>query len=159
MKVTVIFLVFCFCSFVAFPQINQKDTFLIKQLIEQYAESIGKADTLLGSKLFSHSPEVSFIQPRGEQHGWNEIRDQIYEFFHETFTRRKLNILKEHISIYGNVAWAEFNWVFDATFSKGGQTLQTKGRETQIWKKFDNEWRLVHVHYSNMPVTGAGQGF
>lgn len=37
--------------------------------------------------------------------------------------------------------------------------MQTKGCETQIWRKSHNEWKLVHIHYSGMPVTGQDQGF
>ncbi|HTS44792.1 MAG TPA: nuclear transport factor 2 family protein [Puia sp.] len=159
MKKIILYPAFSIFTFSAFSQIEQKDTLLIKQLIERYAESIDNADTVLGSKLFSHSQEVSFIQPRGHQHGWDEIRHQIYDFFRETFAKRQLNILNEHITLYGDVAWAEFYWVFNATFKKGNQLLQTKGRETQIWRKSDNEWRLVHVHYSNMPITQEGKGF
>jgi ketosteroid isomerase-like protein len=135
----------------SFSQNNQADTGAIKALIAKYVESINTGDSVLGAKLFSHSPEVSFIQPRGHQHGWNEISSQIYNFFAKTFTKRNLNIFNEHVTEYDNVAWAEFYWVFDATFKQGNMPMQTKGRETQIWKKTNNEWHLVHVHYSSMP--------
>jgi ketosteroid isomerase-like protein len=135
----------------SFSQNNQADTGIIKALIAKYAESIDNGDSVLGSKLFSHSPEVSFIQPRGHQHGWSEISSEIYDFFAKTFAKRTLNIFKEHVTVYGDVAWAEFYWVFDATFKQSNLPLQTKGRETQIWRKANGEWHLVHVHYSNMP--------
>ena len=77
------------CALAALSQTGQQDTVLIKQLIVKYAESIDNADTLLGSTLFSHSPEVSFIQPRGEQHGGNDIQHRICDFFRETFSKRK----------------------------------------------------------------------
>ena len=67
--------------------------------------------------------------------------------------------LNEKVSVYGDVAWLTFEWVFDATLKVNNQKLQTKGRETQVWRKIKEEWKLVHVHYSNMPVTGQGQGF
>jgi len=135
------------------------DTSEISKLIVKYGESIDNADSVLAYKLFSHSTEVSFIHPRGYEHGWKEINRDIYNFFSTTFSKRKLNIFNEHINIYENVAWAEFYWVFDAVFKKDGSPLQTKGRETQIWRKINNEWHLVHVHYSNMPVTAERQGF
>jgi hypothetical protein len=47
---------------------------------------------------------------------------------------------------------------FDATQEMMNKPIQTKGRETQIWRKLDNEWRLVPIHYSGMPVTGQDQG-
>jgi ketosteroid isomerase-like protein len=136
-----------------------KSTENLRTLIDQYARSIDNADTILASRLFAHVQEVSFIQPRGHQRGWSEIRSQIYAFFGEQFSKRDLKISNEHINIYGNVAWAEFYWTFNATFKKGGEPLQTKGRETQIWRKTNGNWRLVHVHYSNMPTLTEGGGF
>ncbi len=134
------------------------DTSEIKTLIEKYAESIDNADTVLACTLFAYSEEVSFIHPRGHEHGWAEIKNHIYKFFDDFFSKRKLNIYNLHVHVYGDIAWAEFYWVFDATFKKDNSPLQTKGRETQIWRKIKNEWRLVHVHYSNMPITAARQG-
>jgi len=37
--------------------------------------------------------------------------------------------------------------------------IATHGRETQVYRKVDGAWRLVHVHYSGMPVTGERLGF
>ncbi len=137
----------------------QADTSIIKSQIQKYKQAIDNADTLLASSIWAHTPEVSFIQPRGHQHGWQEINDGIYKFFGETFSKRSLNISNPKISVYDNVAWVEFYWVFDATLKKGDFPLQTKGRETQIWRKINSQWLLVHVHYSNMPITQAGKGF
>jgi len=161
---------FIFCSFnqpskifkANYPGTINKvpsDTSEIRALIEKYAASIDNADTVLGYKLFAHSGEVSFINPRGHEHGWAEINNHIYKFFGDFFSKRKLNIYNAHINVYGGVAWAEFYWVFDATFKKDNSPLQTKGRESQIWRKTKNEWHLVHVHYSDMPISGDRQGF
>jgi ketosteroid isomerase-like protein len=138
---------------------SQQERSIIKSKIEVYKESIDNADTILGYQIWAHMPEVSFIQPRGHQHGWNEINSSIYSFFANVFSKRSLTIYNEEINVYDSVAWVTFYWTFDATFKAGNKPMQTKGRETQIWKKFDNGWRLVHVHYSSMPVTVTGQGF
>jgi len=138
---------------------SQSDTSAIKSQIQKYKQAIDNADTLIASQIWAHTPEVSFIQPGGHQHGWKEINEGIYKFFGEAFSKRSLNIFDEKISVYDNVAWAEFYWVFDGTFKKGDAPLQTKGRETQIWKKLNGQWLLVHVHYSGMPITQEGKGF
>lgn len=134
------------------------DRVAIKALIEKYKGSINSADAKLGVTLFSQSNEVSFIHPRGHEHGWSAIEKGIFGMFAETFAKRDLKTSDERISVYGDTAWVEFYWVFDATF-KDNNPLQTKGRETQVWKKEGAEWRLIHVHYSGMPVTGPRQGF
>lgn len=141
------------------PALSQADTILIKSKIQKYRQSIENADTLLAYQIWQHTPEISFIQPRGHQHGWKEINGEIYKFFGDMFSKRSLKIYNENITVYNDVAWAEFYWVFDAIFKQNNTPLQTKGRETQIWHKSNNEWHLVHVHYSNMPVTAAGQWF
>ena len=79
--------------------------------------------------------------------------------FSTAFTKRKLQYFNEHWTNYGNVAWVEFHRVFDAVFAHNNQPVQTKGRETQIWKKNQGQWKLVHVHYSGMPLNGQEQGF
>ncbi|MDO1513722.1 hypothetical protein Q2T41_13745 [Maribacter confluentis] len=40
-----------------------------------------------------------------------------------------------------------------------GTAMQTRGRETQILKKINDEWRIVRVHYSGMPKTGDKERF
>ncbi len=41
------------------------------QLIEQYAKAVDTVDLNLISQIWSHSPEVSFIYPLGEEHGFD----------------------------------------------------------------------------------------
>jgi len=61
--------------------------------------------------------------------------------------------------VYGDTARAEFYWDFAAKFRKDGSPVTTHGRETQVYRKEQGRWRLVHVRCSGMPVTEARQGF
>ena len=133
------------------------DSTFFKSLVSQYTESVDKADTALAAKLWSHVDEISFINPMGHEHGWDEIKN-IYSFFRNNFSERKLSFYNLKTSVYNNFAWLEFYWVFDAVTKVDNSKVQTKGRETQIWRKTDNDWRLIHVHYSGMPATGQVQG-
>ena len=132
------------------------DSMLFNNLVAQYTHSIDQADTVLGSEVWSNTDEVSFINPRGNEYGWNGVKN-IYIFFRDNFTTRKLTFFDLKFADYGNVAWMEFYWIFDATLKMNNSPVQTKGRETQIWRKVNSEWRLVHVHYSGMPDPGQGQ--
>lgn len=137
---------------------SQNSNKIFQSLIKQYEQSINQADTILAAALGSKSDEVSFINPRSTEYGWNGIKN-IIKMFADNFTKRELHGFNEKVSVYGDVAWLTFEWVFDATFKSNNQPLQTKGRETQIWHQEKGTWKLVHVHYSNMPVTAEGQGF
>jgi len=132
----------------------------IRSLIEKYAKSIDGADTALAAEVWLNSPDVSFIHPLGHEHGFEQIKQNVYtHLMGDTFSERKLSVHDVSVHVYGDAAWAEFYWDFAAKFRKDGAPLATRGRETQLYRKAQGRWRLVHVHYSGMPVTGEHQGF
>lgn len=136
------------------------DEAAIRSLIAAYAKSVDAADTTLASTVWASTPDVSFIHPRGHEHGWAAIRTKFYEqTMGQSFSERRLSVKDVAISCYGEAAWAEFYWDFAAKLRTDGSSIATHGRETQVYRKFDGAWRLVHVHYSGMPVTGERQGF
>jgi len=132
----------------------------IRALIAKYVKSIDDADTTLAFEIWSDSPDVSFIHPRGEAHGWDEIKRSVYEdLMGGLFSQRDLQVRDVTICVYEDAAWAEFNWHFVAKWRSDGPPVTTDGKETQVYRRGpDGRWRLVHVHYSGLPVTGARQG-
>jgi ketosteroid isomerase-like protein len=54
---------------------------------------------------------------------------------------------------------ARFDWRFNAEFRADGSSLETEGRESQVWTATGDGWRLAHVHYSGMPVSAEREGF
>ncbi len=134
----------------------------IKRMIGVYTKSIDGADVELGATIWVTTPDASFIEPRGSEHGWKEISEGFYgKVMGETFSARKLRVTGEpSVKIFGNSAVVEFDWAFQATFRSNQRPLNTNGRETQVYVKFpEMGWRLVHVHYSGPPITEAGAGF
>jgi ketosteroid isomerase-like protein len=75
------------------------------------------------------------------------------------FSERKLSTHDIAVQMLGDCAIAEFYWDFVAKLRKDGSPLTTHGRETQVYRKTPDGWRLVHVHYSGMPVAAERQGF
>ena len=131
------------------------DAQAIESLIRTYAQSIDRADTTLAEQVFSDAPEVTFIHPRGEERGRAKIQANVYrELMGNTFSERKLIPKDVSVHVYGDAAWAEFNWDFVATMKKDGSSFRSQGRETQVYRRDNGQWRIVHVHYSGQPVTG-----
>jgi ketosteroid isomerase-like protein len=142
------------------PREAAADVDAIGRVIAQYAKSVDDADTVLASQIWQDSPEVSFLHPLGHEHGFDQIKENVYErLMGETFSERKLTPRDITIHVLGDAAWAEFYWDFTAKFRKDGQSITTHGRETQIYRKVQGSWRILHVHYSGMPSTQPGQGF
>jgi ketosteroid isomerase-like protein len=134
----------------------------ISAQIEKYAASLGKPEmTLAAGEVWLQSSDVSFIHPRGHERGWEEIQRNFYENTMEAFfSGRKLQVSDVSVKIFGDAAVAEFYWHFVAKLKKDGSQVETRGRETQVYARTaPKQWRLVHVHYSGMPVTGEAEGF
>lgn len=132
----------------------------IRQVIATYARSVDTADTAIAEQIWSDGPEVSFIHPLGEDHGLKEIEADVYRnLMGATFSKRKLSPKDIAIHVYGDTAWSEFQWDFVATVRADGSAFESKGRESQVYHKENGQWRIVHVHYSGVPVTGKLKGF
>jgi ketosteroid isomerase-like protein len=139
---------------------SERDEHEIRQLIASYAKSVDEADVILAAQVWLDSPDVSFIHPLGDEHGFEQIKQNVYKhLMGDTFSERKLTPRDIAVHVHGNSAWVEFYWDFVARFRKDGSPITTHGRETQVYWKMPNGWRLVHVHYSGMPVTQQQQGF
>jgi Xaa-Pro aminopeptidase len=142
------------------PAETPADSSAVRSLIDKYAKSIDGADTALAAEVWLDSPDVSFIHPLGHEHGFEQIKQNVYQhLMGDTFSERKLSIHDVSVHVYGDAARAEFYWDFTAKFKKDGSPLTTHGRETQLYQKMQGRWRLVHVHYSGMPATVDRQGF
>lgn len=129
------------------------DTAEIQALIAKYARSIDTADTKLASQVWWNSPQVSFINPVAHEHGFDEIKEQVYEqLMGDAFSQRLLTVHDISIHVHDDSAWAEFDWDFHAKLRKDGSPVVTHGRETQVYWKIEGKWRLVHAHYSGLPV-------
>ena len=136
------------------------DKTAIEQVLEDYKKSINESDTTLARTFWLTDSRVSFIHPRGHEKGWDAIKKDIYDMFGSNFSKRDLKSYDETITLYGDMAILEFYWIFDAIFAgENPAPMQTKGRETQVLKKIDGQWRIVHIHYSGMPMTGEREGF
>jgi hypothetical protein len=127
--------------------------------IAKYAKSVDDVDTNLAAQVWWDSPEVSFVHPLGHDHGFEQIKADIYEkIMGGLFSERHLSPYGIAVHLYGDSAVAEFYWDFNAKMKKDGSPITTHGRETQIYERKQNVWRLVHVHYSEMPKAPSAAG-
>jgi hypothetical protein len=56
----------------------QADVDSIQHLIGEYATAVDTADVTLVRQIWSHSPDVSFIHPRGHEHGLDQIAENVF---------------------------------------------------------------------------------
>lgn len=139
---------------------SAQDIAAIKKVIDQYADSITNYDLKEAERIWQTDDRTTFIHPRGNEYGWKAIRDHFYgTTMHEHFSKRHLYVRDISIQVYGDSAVAVFYWDFPAVFRTDGTEVMTHGRETQVYERTKDGWKIVHVHYSQMPITGEKQGF
>ena len=139
---------------------SAEDINAIKDIINKYADSITNYDLKEAEQIWQTDDRTTFIHPRGNEYGWNAVRDNFYgKTMHEHFVKRHLYVKDISIQVYGDMAVAVFYWDFPAVYRSDGTEVTTHGRETQVYNRTKDGWKIVHVHYSQMPITGAKQGF
>ena len=131
--------------------------------VDAYLQSISgeTLDLTIAESVWLTAPEASFIHPRGHEHGWDQIVANFYKgTMADQLSNRHLSLANEPtMNVFGDAAVVEFNWDFRAVFRHDGHPLHTTGRESQVWTRTSEGWRLVHVHYSGPPKTGVREGF
>ena len=158
-------LLFAFtCSILPIATLAQADMDVeavkqIRELQQQYVTSIDNADLALVDQVWSHSPDVIFIEPLGTERGLDQVEKFVSGTFGRMFSKRDLNLENPAIHVYGDTAWSEMTWTFHATLRDSSQLIVTKGRETQVLRKEHGAWHIVAIHYSGLPMTGKPQGF
>ena len=118
-------------------------------------KAVDTADPVLVEKIWSNSPEVSFIHPLRHEHGLDQVIQNVYvHLMGDTFSERKLSIKNVSIHTYGDTAWAEFDWDFAAKLRADGSPLASQGRESHIYRKEQGE---THAHQTAVRNNDTGK--
>ena len=145
------------------PEIEQAGAWELvaefETLLLKYEQSVNDLDLELAEEIWSQEPGVSFIQPRGHQRGWDDIRQSFYLDTMGSLPTRRLQVGNFEVHrLTENSAWVEFYWEFEAVRPNGGQ-IKSAGRETQVYRRENGAWKIRHVHYSGLPTQVEGEGF
>lgn len=148
---TLCLLLFTACG----PQSRAPDqTPAIRAVVDMYLASVDAADPALARQVWAERDDISFIHPLGHEEGWEQIKSNVYvKLMGGLFSARKLKIERITVKPHGDSAVVEFYWNFSATLRQDGSFVTTRGRETQVLlRDSKGNWKLAHVHYSEMPV-------
>ena len=96
--------------------------------------------------------------------GWQNYVP-IYERQWSAFQGIQLNRRNTLVFIHGDMAWASYQWEFDALLK--GQPYSMRGQTTLIFNKVNDDWLIVHNHtsqiytppgYAQAPTGTSSQG-
>ncbi len=121
----------------------------LRAAMNKYFKSVASCDANLIKDVWADE-EASLINGRG--HFISE--DGVANFMTKAFANDKdikLYSSSEHITLLGeDGGLVRLYWVWNDTAADGTINVG-RGRESLIFKKFNGEWKLVHVHYSPLP--------
>jgi len=127
--------------------------------VEQIDYAIGQmlAGFQLGDAEMMHkyySDNVVFVSGAYEPPvvGWQNYVP-LYQRERAAFQSMQLNRRNTLIFTHGDVAWASYQWQFDAYFN--GQPYTTRGQTTLVFNKVGENWLIVHNHTSEIPASGG----
>ncbi len=123
---------------------------LVRTRVQDYFNMVSNLDMDIAKGLWAERSDISIITPKTQFFGFDNIMNDFLIKAFSSMQSRKLSSLSEVINIYGSSANVQLYWVFD-TVDAQGEKHQTRGRESLIFEKIGQEWKLVHVHYSRMP--------
>lgn len=107
-------------------------------------ESMLNGDAAPMTDVWSHDPIVSTMHPLGGREvGWDAVRGS-WEGAAQAFEDGSLQLSDLEVSVLGDVAYTTGIEHVDATV--GGESLHLDVRVTNIYRREDGEWKIVHHH-------------
>ncbi|KST65553.1 YybH family protein [Mastigocoleus testarum] len=80
--------------------------------------------------------------------GWKEFKAGIQTHLFGKLNHFKLTANDDlHATRHDNLVWVTFTYHLSAE-TKNGQSIETEGRQTDLWEKHNGKWAIVHEHTS-----------
>jgi ketosteroid isomerase-like protein len=92
-------------------------------------KSVNEADEAILRELWVRADDASYVNPMKRLRSWGEVQGFWQGFLKGGFTRRELKPDNVVINVAGDVAWAVFDWEFNA-IQTDGKPMQSRGWET-----------------------------
>ncbi len=128
-------------------------------LFRKYEQAMETGDLETFEELFWHDERLTVFWPEPETafriDGWTQMRSYLKGF--TSFVSQlppgafNFEIRQPSVTVMGDVVIVTAYWVGSMIIPEGvSQVMQ--GRATQVWKKIEGKWVIVHAHASLFPT-------
>ena len=102
------------------------------------------------AEIWSTDPDISLfdVPPPGRFEGWERI-GRVFKSFFDRCTELHLAVDQVKVHVDGGLGYATYDWIM--TGRMGDFQLDDRGQATAIYRRGQDGWRLVHLHYSPAP--------
>lgn len=126
----------------ALPQ--QRDEQAVKDIVLALAAALEAKDFEELNALFH--PNAIIIEQGNQSFGWSVYRDAHLKPELESFRELRYRHDQILVRFSGAAAWVTFAYHLEAKVSE--QTIKADGRGSMILEKHDNQWLIMHLHFS-----------
>ena len=132
---------------------------IIEEAVRFYVKSVVNADVNLANSIWQDSPKTTMIHPRGEDFGWDSIRQHFYiDRLQKLYAERNFTIENLDIQTYSKHAVVTFSWHLTGKLRSDGTEVEHHGRSSQIYRhRSTGRWEIIHAHVSGMPIESERQ--
>ena len=131
--------------------VREGDAAIVEEFVNLYRKTLNDANLPLAESIWQPGPKTSMVHPRGEDVGWENIRQNLY-------TERNFEFHDLDIEVYRDTAIAMYTWEFHGKLRSDGTEIEQKGRTSQTYRRMSQEgWKILHAHISGMPITNERQ--
>lgn len=127
---------------------HMNDEKQITHIIHQIKYGWENGDGVPFRKHFLDFEGARYFESGGQNIGLNDLVEHHVEPEKDSLTFLKLNFSNVQIHIEGNFAWALAETSVMGEIKKSGKTFDKQGVQTFIFKKMNNDWKVVHTHSS-----------
>lgn len=93
-----------------------------------------------------------YIETGGQNEGLSDLVENHVEPEGDALKSFKLFFDNIETHVEGDFAWALADVEVRARLRRDGSKIHSRGYETFLFRRIDNEWKVVHTHSSSRPV-------
>ena len=127
------------------------DLVALEQIIEAVRNGWLEADGTPFFEYFLDFQSARYIETGGQNEGLTDLVEHHVEPEGDTLTDFELDFSAAEIHLEGDFAWAVVDVSLNATIRSSGENIQRKGYETFLFRRIDDQWKVVHTHSSTRP--------
>ena len=127
------------------------DLAALAQIIEAVRNGWLEADGTPFFKYFLDFQGARYIETGGQNKGLSDLVEHHVEPEGDTLANFELDFSAAEIHLEGDFAWAVVDVSLNATIRSSGEDIRRKGYETFLFRRIDDQWKVVHTHSSTRP--------
>ena len=123
----------------------------VKTVFDKMAEYSEEAQSDFFLSYFDHSPAFLHCSADGKMRNYEEFK-KVCDEYYSSLKQQKLSTIKEKFNVIDtNLVIISWTGNIIAQFKNGDTMIMNNYSITNVFKKIDGSWIIIHAHESSLP--------